>query len=238
VGWPTDGLAIRDALAWSPRARLPGPSTLDGLSPAALSRVTALAERYDLAPLLAACGRVERDESLYVLDLLDRWAPPTEGRCLDVGSKNGAYVPGLATWAPGRWDAVERDAHRRYLDGRTRRARGEAMAAAFPGCRFIAGDVRDQRGPYARITWLLPFVLPAPHRAWGLPVRLFDPAALLAHVQSLLTTDGVLLIVNQGEEEAEEQARLLAGAPFEALGRVESALSPFRLPRYAFRAPR
>ncbi len=229
---------LRETVTWSPRARCPGPSTLDDLSSEARLRVDALGKRYDLGPLLAATGPVERDESLYTLDLLDRFVRPmTAGdRGLDVGSKYGAYLPGLATFG-GAWDGVERDAHRRYVTGHTRRAVGETIAARFPGCRFFAGDVRDREGSYARITWFLPFVVPEPHAAWGLPAALFDPAGALDAVRRLLAPGGEALVVNQGAAEAEVQAQLFreAGIAVEALGQVESVLSPYRKPRFGWR---
>ncbi len=222
-------------LTWSPRANVPGPSSLNGLEPAARARADALASRYALEPLLTVCGEVERDESLYVLDLMERYVGPPPVRGLDVGAKNGATLPGLATFG-GTWDAIEVDAHRRYWNLRTRRAVGEAMAGAFPGCRFLAADVRTLTGSYDLVTWFLPFVFADPHRAWGLSARLFDPAGTLAHVVSLVAPGGTLFLVNQGEAEAEEQRRLLPEA--ESLGRIESPLSPYRRPRYGFRLRR
>ncbi len=211
---------------------MPGPSSIDAVPPSARARVSALAARYPLGPVFAACGPIELLESLYVLDLLDRLVGPTgpDGRALDVGGKSAAYLPGLATFRGGGWDVVELDAHRRYWDLRTRRAVGEAMAGAFPGCRYHARDVRDHPGSYSLITWLLPFVFLEPHRAWGLPARAFDPAGTLRHVLSTMAPSGQLFIVNQGEEEHAEQGRLLrdAGAPARDVGVVESPLSPFR----------
>lgn len=229
---------LREAVTWSPPARCPGPSMPADLAPVALGRVEALGQRYDLAPLFAATGPVERDESLYTLDLLDRFVRPvTAGeRGLDVGSKYGAYLPGLATFG-GAWDCVERDAHRRYLTGHTRRAVGETISARFRGCRFVAGDVRELSGSYSKITWFLPFVVPEPHTAWGLPASLFDPAGALDAVRRLLAPGGEALVVNQGAAEAEVQAALFreAGIAAEALGQVESVLSPYRKPRFGWR---
>lgn len=223
---------LAPVFTWSPAARLPGPSSLEGLSPAARARADDLARRYPLAPLLRACGAIERDESLTALDLLDRHLGRPPARGLDVGAKNGALLPGLATFG-GAWDVVEVDAHRRYWNLRTRRAVGEAVAGAFPGCRFLAADVRSLTGRYDLVTWFLPFVFPAPHHAWGLPAALFDPVGTLRHVCGLLAPGGTLFIVNQGEAEAEEQQRLLPDA--EPLGPMQSPFSPYRKPRFGFR---
>lgn len=234
--------AIRDRVPWSWPARCPGPSRLDDLDPDARAAADRLAARYDLGPLLAATATIERDESLYVLDLLDRWVdrPPAGARALDVGAKYGAYLPGLATFAPGAWDVIERDAHRRYVTGHTRRAVGEAIAARFAGCRYLAGDVRAHHGSYALVTWFLPFVVLDPHVAWGLPASLFDPTGTLAAVLRLVTPGGQLFVVNQGDDEADVQAALFASAGVlaERIGRIESDLSPFSRPRVAWRVRR
>ena len=231
---------------------MPGPAPggllagLDGrpLEGAARTRAEQLRARYDLDTLLTVCGAIERAESLYVLDLLDRYGLAGDGDAgggLDVGSKNGAYLPGLAAAWPGGWDAVELDAHRRYWTLHTRRAKGEAMAAALPGCAFHATDVRSLHGTWARVTWLLPFVTEPPHRAWGLAGDAFDPAGLLADVLGKVAPGGVMLLVNQGVEERDAQRALLAVHPavvVEDLGEVTSALSPFRRTRYGWRVTR
>jgi hypothetical protein len=238
---------VRRAIPWSPPA-VKWPVSVhaitDDLSLDGVERLAELVQRYDVSRWSEVCDEDDWRESLYVLDLLDRYLPEglPPGRALDVGSKNGVYLPGLATAVPRGWDAVELDAHRRYAYGATRRAHGERMAAAFPDCRFLAEDVRKQTGPYAVITWFLPFLTPEPHDAWGLPRELFSPEALFLHVRSLLAPGGVLLVVNQGVDEAVLQEDLFVRADLapEALGRVSSPLSPFHKPRYGFlyRAPR
>jgi hypothetical protein len=185
---------------------------------------------------------VELDESLYVLDLLDSLGlsgDGSAGRGLDVGSKNGAYLPGLALGWPGGWDAVELDAHRRYLSLHTRRAFGEAAAGRWEGCRFHATDVRKLAGSWARITWLLPFLHEGPHRAWGLPTQALDPPGLLADVLGKLAPAGQLLIVNQGREEHALQGLLLEAHReryvWEDLDLLDGALAPFRRERLGWR---
>jgi SAM-dependent methyltransferase len=238
---------VRTALPWSPPAvkwPVPVRAVTDDLSLEAVERLAELAVRYDLRPWSQVCEVQDWRESLYVLDVLDQLLPGglPPGRCLDVGSKNGAYLPGLATAVERGWDAVELDAHRRYVWGATRRAHGERMAAAFADCRFVADDVRNLPGPYALITWFLPFLTPDTHSAWGLPEQLFHPDQLFRHVVSTLAPGGVLLVVNQGALEAEVQEDLFVREDLvvDVVGRVASPLSPFRKPRYGFvyRAPR
>lgn len=203
------------------------------------ARLARLEHQFDLSRWEGHCNAQDWRESLYVLDVLREHLPTDvpEGRALDVGSKNGCYLPGLVTALSRGWDAVELDAHRRYVWGSTRRAYGEAMASAFPECRFISGDVRSLEGPWAVATWFLPFLTPEPLEAWGLPADQLVPRELLRHVTERLVPGGVLLVINQGEHEAAVQKSLFDALQLEpeSLGRVDSPLSPFRRARYGWR---
>ena len=230
---------LRNALRWSPPAwkRRVSLEVLRGtLEAQGRARLAELERRYALSGWGALCTLGAWRESLYVLDLLSQHLPQTlpEGRALDVGAKNGTYLPGLAAALPRGWDAVELDAHRRYAWGSTRRAYGEAMARGLPGCRFIAADVQTLEGPWAFVSWFLPFLSRAPLDAWGLPARALAPAALLRHVTQRVLPGGALFVVNQGEAEAQTQAALFAqlGLPVRSLGRIDSPLSPFRKARF------
>jgi len=180
----------------------------------------------------------EWHEALYVLDWLQgRTRPATPASGLDVGSKNGIHLPALHAVFPVPWTLVELDAHRRYGTGHTRQARAEALLAGYPGCRFLASSVTTLRPEEARfdvITWSLPFVFIEPLQRWGLPRRFFQPEALLAHVLSLLSPEGVLHVVNQGEAERDEQLRLLSvvGARVSDVAPLPSVLSPFQRTRW------
>lgn len=244
--WNALTFRLRSALTWSPpplRRLRTRAWYLAQLDDAGRRRFEALAAKHDTTPWDDRCDEQAWRESGYVLDVLTQHAPADlpDGPCLDVGSKNGCYAPGLFAARPGAWTLVEVDAHRRYWWGATRRAHGEAMVRGLGDSRFVAGDVRDVRGRFALVTWFLPFLTPAPLDAWGLPRALLQPEALLAHVAGLLAPGGALLLVNQGEAEAELQARLLkdAGLASRALGPVSSPLSPFRKPRFGrlVRAP-
>ena len=195
-----------------------------------------MADRYAIDRWPRLCEADEWRESLWVLDLLDRHAPQDlpDGPCLDVGSCAGGYLPGLASFRPG-WTLVERDAHRRYLWGATRRAQGEQMAARVGGCRYLATDVREVSGAFALITWLLPYVRPGPLLAADLPMSWFAPEALLEHVLSLLAPGGALIAVNQGPAEAAAQRALLGRhAGWRELGRLTTPIRTWQRERFGF----
>jgi hypothetical protein len=235
------GFRWRQALRWSAPAWKWRASSLTRclapLSAEARARGEALAARHDLSAWTRLLSAIELRENLYTLDVLEQHLPPglPPGPALDVGSKNGSLLPALRAAWPRPWDLVELDAHRRYPDLSTRRAHGERMAAAFPGCRYLAGSVADLAGRYALVTWFLPFVHEGPLRAWGLPRRFFAPEALLRHVTGLCLPGGALLVVNQGQAEHETQLALFStlGLTPHPLGRLQSCLSPFHRPRHA-----
>ncbi len=240
--WPISGWALRNRLHWSPRPWPRAACALEQfqttLNASQLQALARLREGYPRLSSLRLSRPLQWQESLYVLDLLaQHLSPPTQGACLDVGCRNWAYLPGQWAWHAGPWDGIEIDPHRRYLDLTTRGAHAQATAADYDACRFITGSVETLAGPYTRITWFLPFVSPAPHRAWGLPPGLFQPLRLLDHVYQLLAPGGELLISNQGSEEAELQRDLLEQCqiPYTALGWLQSSFSPFQQPRFGWR---
>ncbi len=182
----------------------------------------------------------ELHEAIYFVDVLQRYAIGTNSVTtpgLDVGAKNGTALPALANAIPGPWDLVEIDAHRRYATLATRRAHGARIASHYPRAQFIAGNVTDLHGPYGIVTWILPFIDPAPLAAWGLPNRLFEPERLLSHVKQIISPGGTLFVVNQGEVEYNIQHDLFRALDMSAtpLGKIESAISPFKKDRYSWR---
>lgn len=236
------GFAVRQNITWSLPAwkRLASRTEVsDSLTSQGRRRLSTLERRYDLTPWERCCSLQDWRESLYVLDVLSQHMEGDlpEGRGLDIGSKNGGYLPGLATAHQKGWDAVELDAHRRYVWGSTRRAYGEDMASHFADCRFWCGDVQTVPGNWALITWFLPFLFPEPLQAWGLPLRFLSPQTLLCHVVRSLLPGGAMLIVNQGQAEAQAQQVMLAEMPalkVRALGPVSSELGVFNRPRWGF----
>lgn len=229
---------FRGAVPWSLPAfkrALTFNQVLAQLPQQARASARALSSAFDLSKWGGCCSRQEWIDSLYALEVLARVIPGDlpAGRAVEIGAKNGSMLPALATLTRRGCDAIELDAHRRYLWGSTRRVYGEALAARFPDCRFLADDVRNVAGPWALVTWWLPFLTPGPLEAWGLPSRFLAPAELLAVVRSRILPGGALFIVNQGDEEGAIQARLFdqLGMRATSLGAIESPLSPFKRPR-------
>jgi hypothetical protein len=236
----TRNLLRWSAPAWQWSARSFDRLNTERWSKEGRARLAELRARHDLSAWPRLLSRPQLHDNLYMLDVLDRLVGAARAgkvtRGLDVGAKDGATLPARVVACPGTWDLVELDAHRRYLDLSTRRAHGERFARTFPGCRYLAGSVVTLPGPYDVITWFLPFVRLVALRRWGLPVRTFEPTRLLTHVVSLLAPGGTLLVVNQGDQERDAQARLFGQVRLEiASQRLYSPLSPFRRPRYLFR---
>ena len=88
---------------------------------------------------------------------------------------------------------------------------------------------------YDYIIWFLPFVLVEPHQYWGLPKKYFYPEKLLEHAFNLLSENGQMLIVNQGEDESRTQKEMLAklGIKYKDLGEVKNEFFEYKHKRFA-----
>jgi hypothetical protein len=225
--------------------------------PEALAKAEILHQRYDLSRLYRSATRQRTLETLSYLEWLDYLANLEPGwferafqtepfRWLDVGAKNWAYVEALQAFirartdAPFRLDGVELDPNRRYTNFRTRRQYAEHFIQPLPEARYHAGNILAWQQPTAIISHFLPFVFRDPLLDWGLPGQCFQPQAILSHVLSLLPPDGLLLIVNQGEDEAREQEALFQAVArhlpirWQSLGQLPASFIQYRYARYGW----
>ena len=221
-----------------------------------LRQEQAYCARYDLHAFRATCTRQRYLETLTHLEFLEQLMgtqplPSAGGRplqWLDVGAKNWSYVQALDAFAASRTPnyqltGIELDPGRRYADFRCRADYARAFMASLPRTRYRAGDVMAHHARYDVITVLLPFVFADPLLAWGLPLRHFDPLAMLAHAVSLLNDDGVLLILNQGKAESVRQGELFEVLPnrtgialdIQDVGRLPESFLQYHYPRYGWR---
>ena len=178
-------------------------------------------ERYKLEAFYQSAGRQRFLENMTLLTQLESLLP--EGfsstqntqHWLDVGAKNWSYVEALWRFAAQKSSGqltvtgLELDAYRRYTNLHTRYEYAEAFTRHLPNTHYKVGNILAHTGQYRVISHFLPFVFKRPLRRWGLPDAYFQPEEILLHLEQQLAPGGRLLIVNQGREEADEQARLL-----------------------------
>ena len=186
-------------------------------------------------------------ENLFYVELLERALEaaraglPASLVAADVGCSSWFYLQGL--YALLRWWHAP--------EGREVRLRGyEADAlslGALPLSRLdyarahIRGlDVDYRAEPFVPepdafdlVSMLFPFVFRKDHDEWGLAPPLFDPERLLAGAWQSVRPGGLLIVVNQGEEEHRREGEMLAaaGIPVSAAFRHDSLLFAYDLPR-------
>ncbi len=178
----------------------------------------------------------------YTFDILSQTIQPQKSeklRVLDIGSKNWEYVRGEYKFFKQYCeslllDGVEIDAYRLYSNFYSRYEVAKFYIKDLEGANYYADDLLKMDGEYDYIVWFLPFVTKYPLHRWGLPERLFMPERLLEHAYKLLRKE--MLIVNQGEEEAEIQQKLLEKMKisYKALGELKSDASEYKNKRYGF----
>ena len=207
---------LKSRLPWSAPVRLEPMGDLgawiDQLPEEQRARAATLRDAYDLSPWESRCEEKNALLNLYMLDIFDQHLSdlPVPKRALDVGCRAWWNLPANHCFRPAPWVGVELDGHQRYLDGATRAGLAKRRAGLFEGATYQTTSVTALEGPYDLIVWLLPYITPGAFAADRLPGRFFRPEALLDHVLGLLSSHGTLLIINQGEREAQVQRELLS----------------------------
>jgi len=160
-------------------------------------------------------------ENYHLLDILDQlksnwnWQPPLQQNLVDVGSKNFYYAVALnAFFRPSQMTGIELDAYGLYRDFHTRYSYAQYYIKHIPGAQFMAGDYCKTRLSADIITFFYPFVIPEPLVRWSLPLAQFKPQKIFNHAYQTLGTDGLILMINQGNEEFEAAQKYLASAHF------------------------
>ena len=198
---------------------------------------------YDLTILKNDITRLNCSENLYILDILDKYFPifPHEDlKILDIGSKNWFYARGEYIYFKNachhlEMTGVELDAYRLCWNLYSRKEIAKYNIKYLPFTRYIADNFLNINGCFDYITWFLPFVGEFQHKQWGLPMKYFNPAQMLAHAKECLTDGGSMFIVNQGESEYWLQKQLCKdlGLQYQEIGLIRSDFYQYRYPRYA-----
>jgi len=219
-----------------------------------------LLREYCLADLYANSQRRNYRENLYYLDLISSALKKCEIQlhdplvAADIGVSHWFYVQALyacLAWHPGvnlqtqlspaherlvSLVGYERDPFRVYNDFCSRYDHALGHLHGLPeGVVYQPKAFDCQPETYDLITLLFPFVFERDHLGWGLPASHFNPDPLLEDAWKSLQPGGVLLIVNQGEDEhnAEiEKFKSIGITPLAAYQHASQPLFRYAIERY------
>ncbi|MBE0699191.1 MAG: hypothetical protein IH586_19900 [Anaerolineaceae bacterium] len=208
-----------------------------------------LHSRYRLEAFYRDSTPINYRENLYYLQMLQEALNLSEARlpetitAADIGPSHWFYVQALHAllkwWDCARGRQVmlkgyEVDAYRVYGDYFSRHDHALGHMRGLPGVDYIPHGFQRQENNFDLITMLFPFVFERDHLQWGLPATIFRPQNLLEAAWESIKPGGVLLIVNQGVEEHEEQKRrlLMNGIPVTAAFHQDPLLFQYELDRY------
>ncbi|MBR6126527.1 hypothetical protein IKQ21_02480 [bacterium] len=203
-----------------------------------------LSQKYNLSPFEGLSVR-NFLENLYFLDVFDKYISKklkTETSILDIGSKNWSYVRSEYLYFKSfnekvLLNGIELDAYRLSSDFYTRYEIARFYKKDLPDTNYIAGDFMKHNSEYDYIIWILPFVTEYPLIKWGLPLKYFKPQEMLLHAYNMLNEGGQMLIINQGEEEANIQKDLLKVTNISResdFKEIEDHFNLFKNKRYCF----
>ena len=187
--------------------------------------------------------RVEA-ENQYTRDILEQFFEKRKFEkmhVLDIGSKNWFYAKGEYEFFKSFCSkflltGVELDAFRLYANFYSRLEVAKFYTKNLENTQYLAKNLLEINQKQDYIIWILPFVSVNPLKYWGLPKRFFEPEKLLNHAYNLLNENGQMLIINQGEIEAELQREFLENLkiPYKFLGKIESKYFKYQKERFGF----
>lgn len=161
-------------------------------------------------------SRANTLENYHLLDILDQlknnwnWHPQMQQRLADVGSKNFYYAATLnAFFNPSEMIGIELDAFGLYRDFHSRFSYAQYYIKPIKGAKFIGNDFCKTRISADILTFFYPFVIPEPLVRWSLPLKEFKPQKIFDHAYKTLSSNGLILIINQGNEEFEAAKKYL-----------------------------
>lgn len=206
---------LSNGLRWSlgEHCELPADHLLD-LTMEQRSRVAVLQRRYGMkfeAYLNADTALRNYD----YLDLLDQaWTDwnlsrPSHGIVCDVGSANFWYARAIqAFFRPKQLIGVEVDGYRLYRNGHSRWDYARGYLRGLPNATFQVEDYVRVRQRADVITAWFPFITPGPLLAWRLPLSMYAPESLIRSIMANLHVNGVFVMVNHNQAEADIAAAL------------------------------
>ena len=181
-------------------------------------------------------------ENIYFLNIFDKYLSKNKKEnlsILDIGSKNWSYVRSEHTFFHSFAQkfslyGIELDAYRLCSNFYTRYEIAKFYKKGLDNTNYVVGDFLNHEKQYDYIIWILPFITQYPLVKWGLPLRYFMPEEMLLHAYNLLTPNGELLIINQGEEEYLIQQNLYKNTHINPIlfGEIEDKFNTFKNTRF------
>ena len=185
-----------------------------------------------------------RMENLYTKSVLESGFEKkvfSSVKVLDIGCKNWFYAKGEYEFFNSFCDeifldGVEIDAYRLYSNFYSRYEVAKFHIKNLKNTHYIKGNLLDLSENYDYIIWFLPFIFKKSHILWGLPEKYFYPEKLLKHAFELLENNGQMLIINQGEKEAQMQENMLKNLniPYKFLGKIENEFFTYQNERFGY----
>ena len=182
--------------------------------------------------------------NMYLLNVFDKSISKKQNKAisvLDIGSKNWDYVKSEYAFFKSftkdlTLNGIELDAYRMNSNFYSRYEVAKFYKKGLINTNYIVGDFMEHMQKYDYIIWILPFITEYPLIKWGLPLKYFKPLEMLLHAYDLLTPNGELLIINQGEKEYTIQQELInkmnINTPYIPLGEIEDSFGIFKNKRY------
>jgi hypothetical protein len=215
--------------------------------------ITRLDNLYHFESFATTHSTNEIKENYYYLSMLDeafrktKVIFPESIKAADIGPSSWFYVHSLSAalgWynIPMRRNfqltGYEIDAYRLYSDFHTRKDHAMGNMVGLQNVEFLDHGFEQHPNSVDIITMFFPFVFEKDHLEWGLPHRLFEPTVLLKAAWNSLRPGGLLLIVNQGQDEHKTEISYLneLAIPIKTAFRVEPLLYSYPLDRYVITA--
>ena len=207
-----------------------------------------LVRKYHLEEFHENSTKINFRENLFYLQMIetafDRAEVELPGilTTADIGPAHWFYVQALfagLTWYGSNFKrsvdltGFEIDAFRVFGNLYSRYDYAHAHIRDLP-VTYKAEAFGSEPEKYDLITLFFPFVFEKDHREWGLPQSEFSPYALRQKVKSSLKPGGLVLVVNQGVDEHEQEKEHLSSLGLTILTAFEmdDLLYKYELKRY------
>lgn len=166
---------------------------------------------------------------------------------VDIGTSHWFYVQSL--WSFFSWyetesprqlvlEGYETDPYRVYADFHSRYDHAMTHIDSLPDVHFhpFGFDPKDQE--YDIATLFFPFVFKSDHLQWGLPANKHHPEELIQAAWKSLRSGGILMIVNQGQKEHQQELQILEklAIPIQTRLHIDPLLYKYDYDRYVIAA--